>query len=539
MVQAAVVTADLDGDGNADVIVAYDNVNADHAHPTAAAANAIYIWYGKSDGTFAAPVEMTPSRNYYELAAVDLNGDGRPDLVMSDGYVVSVQSNLGGRAFGAEVHFLAGMGINSILAGDVNKDGLIDLVIANGGAVFSNAAIGQKMTANPDVNTGGITVLLNAGQILAPTTTVLTITSPLTITFGQAVNGTAQVTASDGSSLTGTIAFYDGTTNICTVAVVESASCPANSGAGFTVGTHVLTAAYSGDATHLPSTSAAVTVVVLAAPATKVQTVTMLTSNVDPVMSGQSVIFTANVVATGASAAAPTGVVTFLDGSIALGTKTLVGSGVASFNTSSLSVGSHAITVSYAGDANSLASASAVLTETVNGTATAASDFSVSVAGAAKIGVGGVANLQVSVAPQSGYMQPVQLSCAGLPSEAVCTFAAHTIPAGGGTTALQISTMAPRSCEVADSETTASLPFGGATVAALLVLFLPGRRWRAIRGLLVALVALCGMATLSGCGNCTDLGTKPGTYTIQVIGTSTGATANVVTTKVQLIVSTE
>ena len=69
----------------------------------------------------------------------------------------------------------------------------------------------------------------------------------------------------------------------------------------------------------------------------------------------------------GASVAAPTGVVTFLDGSTVLGTKTLVGSGVASFSTASLSVGSHAITASYAGDANSAASVSTVLMETVNG----------------------------------------------------------------------------------------------------------------------------------------------------------------------------
>ena len=40
------------------VIVLYDNANADHAHPTAGVANAIYVWYGKSDGTFAAPVVM-------------------------------------------------------------------------------------------------------------------------------------------------------------------------------------------------------------------------------------------------------------------------------------------------------------------------------------------------------------------------------------------------------------------------------------------------------------------------------------------------
>jgi hypothetical protein len=275
-------------------------------------------------------------------------------------------------------------------------------------------------------------------------------------------------------------------------------------------------------------------VTVLPVAATKVQTVTMLTSSVDPVTSGQSVTFTANVVAAAGSVAAPTGVVTFLDGSTVLGTKTLVGSGVASFGISSLSVGSHAITASYVGDANSVASVSAVLTETVNGVAATQSGFSVSVTGAAKIGVGGVANLMVAVAPQTGYMQPVQLSCADLPSESACTFAAHTIPAGGGTTALQVSTMAPRSCEVAGSGvTTAGLPFAGTTVASLLVLLIPGKRRRGLKGLLVALVALCGVAALSGCGSCTDLGTKPGTYTIRVIGTSG---ANVVTTKVQVTV---
>jgi hypothetical protein len=70
------------------------------------------------------------------------------------------------------------------------------------------------------------------------------------------------------------------------------------------------------------------------------------------------------------------------------------------------------------------------------------------------------------------------------------------------------------------------------TVAALIVLFVPGKR--RFRGLLVALIALFGLATLSGCGACTDLGTKPGSYTIRVIGTSGAA---VVTTKVQVQVT--
>ncbi len=534
LVQAAVVTADLDGDGYGDVVVAFDYSGADHAHPSATTANAIYVWYGKSDGTYEAPVAMTPSRNFYELAVVDVNGDGCPDLVMSDGYVVSLQYNLGGRGFGTEQHFLAGMGINSISAGDVNKDGFTDLVIANGGVVFSNPAAGQQAGAQ-EVNTGGITVLLNTGVGPVPTTTVLTIAPPLTIERGQAVSGAAQVTAVDGSVPTGTIGFFDGTTNICTIPAIASASCPATSGAGFSVGTHVLTAVYSGDATHLGSTSVPVTVVVLAA-TTKVQTVTILTSSTNPATSGQSVTFTANVIASGSPIAAPTGTVTFLDGIMVLGTKTLVGSGVASFSIGSLSVGSHSITASYVGDANSVASVSVVLIQMVTGTAVAGEDFRVSAPGTAKVLVGSATDLQVEVASQTGFVQPVQLSCADLPSEAACTFGAKTIPAGGGTTMMSLSTMGPRSCAVANTESqTAGLPFAGSTFAALVVLFFPAKR-RRIRAALVGLIALCGIVTLSGCGACTDLGTKPGVYSIRVIGSSGGT---VVTTKVTVTVAVE
>lgn len=440
LVQTASVTVDLDGDGNQDVIAAYDNTSADHAHPTTAAANAIYLWYGNTDGSFSTPVAMTPSRNFYQLAAIDLDGDGRPDLVMSDGYVVSVQSNLGERAFGAEAHFLAGMGINSISAGDVNEDGFTDLVIANGGTVIVNSAVGPTTPASDDVTTGGITVLLNTIKTNSThtvagirTTAVFTISTPSTIYFGQTVSGSAIVTASDGSTPTGTISFFDGTMNICTIAVTQAASCPAGAGTGFAVGRHTLTAVYSGDSTHQGSTSSPVTVTVLLAPTTNA--------------------------------------------------------------------------------------------------------FLISVTGSATTTVGGTVSLQVTVTPPTGYLQPVQLSCSDLPSEAACSFAMSTIPGGGGTTTLHVSMMAPRSCEVADSQSlTAGVPFAGTTLAALVVLFLPGKQRQAIRNLLAAVLAICGTPFLTGCSACTDLGTKPGSYTIRVIGTGTGLTGQAVSTKVKVLV---
>jgi hypothetical protein len=57
-------------------------------------------------------------------------------------------------------------------------------------------------------------------------------------------------------------------------------------------------------------------------------------------------------------------------------------------------------------------------------------------------------------------------------------------------------------------------------LAGLLALFLPGRR-RWLRVLAIVAVAAAA-AQITGCGNCTDLGTRPGTYTFQVTGTFAG-----------------
>ncbi len=165
------IIKDLDGDGLDDIIVAYDNMGADHTAPTAANPNYIYIWYNSGNGKFLTsakhpvnPVRITPSRNFYQVAVADVNGDKIPDLILSDGYLLSVQLGKGDGTFGAETHYLAGQGINGIAFGDVRQTNLDrnDLVIANGGALLANPVANHDLLAtNPDVNTGGITVLLN------------------------------------------------------------------------------------------------------------------------------------------------------------------------------------------------------------------------------------------------------------------------------------------------------------------------------------------------------------------------------------------
>jgi uncharacterized delta-60 repeat protein len=99
-------------------------------------------------------------------------------------------------------------------------------------------------------------------------------------------------------------------------------------------------------------------------------TTTALASSANPSLSGQSVTFTATVSTAGS--AAPTGTVSFLDGTTLLGTGTLsTANGVttATFTTTTLAVGTHSITAVYGGDSNDMGSTSASLSQVVNATA--------------------------------------------------------------------------------------------------------------------------------------------------------------------------
>jgi hypothetical protein len=98
-------------------------------------------------------------------------------------------------------------------------------------------------------------------------------------------------------------------------------------------------------------------------------------------MVGQSITFTGRVVG---SSGSPTGTVTFQDGSTKLGIGTL-SSGGATFQTQSLAAGIHNITATYSGDSNFNASASSVLSQTVDnpGTPTGAYTITVSATGTA------------------------------------------------------------------------------------------------------------------------------------------------------------
>src|SRR5207302_9648385 len=141
-----------------------------------------------------------------------------------------------------------------------------------------------------------------------------------------------------GAIATGTIQLRDGSTNLATVNVDSTGHATFTTSA-LSPASHTMRAAYSGDRNFQSSTSASQTQTVNAS------TTTTLTSSRNPSTRGQSVTFTAMVVATGGT---PTGTVTFSDGTNVLASRSLSG-GQASFSTTGLSRGSHSITATYNG----------------------------------------------------------------------------------------------------------------------------------------------------------------------------------------------
>jgi len=167
---------------------------------------------------------------------------------------------------------------------------------------------------------------------------------------GQPVMFTATLSS---SSATGTVQFLDGATALGTGTIASgsaSLTVPA-----LAVGTHSITAVYSGDANYLGSTSAAVSQTV-----NKMATSVTLASSANPSAAGQAVMFTATL-----SSSSATGTVQFLDGATSLGTASVAG-GSATLTVPTLAVGTHSITAVYGGDANYLGSTSAAYSQTVN-----------------------------------------------------------------------------------------------------------------------------------------------------------------------------
>ena len=281
----------------------------------------------------------------------------------------AVVSSLNPSAFGSSVTFTATVtGVVITPTGAVTfKDGATTLGSAtldgSGQASFSTGTLTTGSHSITAVYGGDFVYNTSTSAVLTQTVNPTASTTVLTSSVnpsapGQSVTFTATVSGPAGTA-TGTVTFKDGATTIGSASLAGGqASFSTNA---LAAGSHSITAVYGGDTNYGASTSAVLTQTV-----NLLSSTTAVVSSLNPSAFGSSVTFTATV--TGV-VITPTGTVTFKDGATTLGSATLDGSGQATFSTGTLTVGSHSITAVYGGDLLYNSSTSAVLTQTVNLTA--------------------------------------------------------------------------------------------------------------------------------------------------------------------------
>jgi arabinan endo-1,5-alpha-L-arabinosidase len=227
-------------------------------------------------------------------------------------------------------------------------------------------------TTTLNFGANSITALYEGDQTHAPSTspavtvginqpTTTTVSSNLSVAgLNQPVVLTATVNAGSFTA-TGTVTFYNGTASLGT-ATLSSQSASITTSA-LPLGSDSITAVYATNGYYLTSTSAPITVQI----ANFTPTSTTLSATPSgTIASGTVVALTANITPTVVGATAPTGTVTFYDGTVALGTAT-VSSDTAMLTAKQFNVGSgNSLTAVYSGDVNYGASTSSAVALTMS-----------------------------------------------------------------------------------------------------------------------------------------------------------------------------
>ena len=377
----SVAVADVNGDGKPDLLVANLCISSCIGDPY----GDVGVLLGNGDGTFQAAMNYgSGGFNAVSVAVADLNGNGKPDLILANenascdncGSIGVLLGNGDGIFQTAAIYGPSSSGgyLGALALADFNGDGMLDVasgagntvLLGNGdgtlqsplplGAFGYGIAVGDfNRDGRPDVAVGAfssVNVLLN----ISPLSSATTLTSSANPSVsGKMVTFTALVSSAAGTP-TGKIEFLNGTTVLATLKLTsDSAQYTTRN---LPPGGNSITALYLGDSIHNSSASAPLNQFVLAA------TATTLSSSPNPSAAGQSVVFTATV--TSSIGAPPDGeTVTFKQWTTVLGTGMLSG-GSATFTTSTLKTGTDPVRAVYDGDSRFASSKSEARQQVVN-----------------------------------------------------------------------------------------------------------------------------------------------------------------------------
>jgi hypothetical protein len=133
---SAVAVADVNGDGIPDVIITNELING-----------AATVLLGKGNGTFHSPMSFAAGKYPNAVVVADVNGDGHPDIIVGNfSYAnVSVLLGNGNGTFQAPLNLTTNVGGQSVALADINGDGHLDIVaVGNSSSINSvNVLLGN------------------------------------------------------------------------------------------------------------------------------------------------------------------------------------------------------------------------------------------------------------------------------------------------------------------------------------------------------------------------------------------------------------
>jgi hypothetical protein len=532
----SVAVADVNGDHKPDLLVA-NNCGAGCSSPK----GSVGVLLGNGDGTFQAAVSYASGASAASfVTAADVNGDGKPDILVANECLV----NSGGLCSGGAgvVGVLLGNGDGtfqtttpyntfgsfptSLAVADINGDGKLDLVVSSQ----------DNLSSTPPA--GGVNVLLGNGDgTFQPATSYSS--------GGKATNSVALADVNGDGKLDAVTANWQ--SNSVSVLLGNgdgTFQAPVNYNSGGLQPNYIAAADLNADdkldlvvgnecdSSTTGCQNGSVGVLLNTSTST---TTTSLASSPNPSTFGQAVVLTATV--TPQAKGQPTGTVSFADGTTSLGSSTLSGNGTATLSMTTLAAGTHTIKASYSGDSKFSASTSQPLSQLVMGVTISASPTSLTVSP----GANGTVTISVMPNPPTGFTPTVNVTCAGAPSEATCTLSPPTFVLNGPQmTVLTLTTAAPHNL----SERVpigALIPFGLFIPFGFAFTFAASglRAKRSLSWLGLTLLLTVSTMWLSACGGSStshDPGTPVGSYTLTVTFTNNATQTVLQTQKVALTV---